>query len=558
MTTLAARIRGAPVSPGAALVIPLVAVWSLVVTAAALGFVEVAHLRSATLAGPTGLALLAVAGRGDAPQWLVHCLIWACLLAAALILPAEFQHNVLVALAVPAIALSAALCLRYPAGAVVLLFVLSGSVNTLRAYVPISVRTVVDLTIAGLLAVAVWRYLLQRREYRAWFWPGVALLSIYLLTTLLQVFAAESVTIGIYGFRVAPWYIVAGLVIAYSGWSRQTLMSIARGVAVVAFLVGAYATLRWIIGPGDAERALAVRENGSYVFNEGELVLLGSFPTGHDLGAWTGTMAPAALALGLTFTGRWRWIALCAAALCAVALLGSQVRTALAACVVGVVIVVILFQLSRGFAGPHLGTTGMVLLGFVGAAALAGSFYFDSAETSSRYSSILNPENDFAFQERKYKWRSALEDIREHPWGQGLGTSGETQKRYGRYLNIGNYTVDNSYLKIALDQGLAVMALFIFSLLLIAGGLVRAAVMTRERQFAGTAIAAAGALVALMIELGTGDYIEGFPALAVWMVLGLGLAPFLTSRSGAVDPESGGEKQASTPPGSPPPSPARS
>src|SRR5205807_1598445 len=145
------------------------------------------------------------------------------------------------------------------------------------------------------------------------------------------------------------------LMFAYAGWSRATYERIARGVVVVASLVGAYATVRWLVGPSGIERDHAVAVSGPYDYVDGHLRVFGPFSSGHTLAAWTAVAIPFCLAIALWLRGWWRFLAGVACVLCAFALLASEVRVGLAGAGLGVFTVVALYQLSRGFRGLHLG-----------------------------------------------------------------------------------------------------------------------------------------------------------------------------------------------------------
>jgi cell division protein FtsW (lipid II flippase) len=222
-------------------------------------------------------------------------------------------------------------------------------------------------------------------------------------------------------------------------------------------------------------------------------------------------------------------VSIAAAATCAVAMLDTNVRASLVALVAALALVLLLYQAARGFEGLHLGVTALVLaviaIGGVGAYAIVTG---GSDTARARFSSVLNPTQDAAYQARRFKWESALSDIAHHPTGHGLGTAGRVQVRYGRFLNVASKDIDSSYLKIAWEQGFAVMVFFIVAMLLLLYGLARGAVATRERHAAGLAIGACGSLVALLVLFFAGVYIEGLTALAGWTIVGVGAGPFAT------------------------------
>jgi O-antigen ligase len=225
--------------------------------------------------------------------------------------------------------------------------------------------------------------------------------------------------------------------------------------------------------------------------------------------------------------GRWRVIAAIACAGCTVGLLGSEVRSPLIGVVVGVGLVFLLFQLARAIPGLHLGVTATAALAAVLVGVGVFSFTGGSSEGSkNRYTLILTPTRDPAFQARLLRWRTVLVDIDSHPFGQGLGTASRIQRQRARFANNASISIDNSYLQLAFEQGLGVMVLFVVACLLMLWGLARRALATAVRERAAVAIGACGALAAYLAVLPSGPFIEGFNTLAVWMLVGLGVAQF--------------------------------
>jgi hypothetical protein len=147
--------------------------------------------------------------------------------------------------------------------------------------------------------------------------------------------------------------------------------------------------------------------------------------------------------------------------------------------------------------------------------------------------------NDPSIALRQYKWDQAFRDLSGHPFGYGLGTAitgySATLARGGAVLNVGIQSVDSGYLKIALEQGLAVMVLFIAGSLAMLGGLFRRSVRAATPVGAATAVGAAGALASFLVLLITGAFQDGLPALGLWIVVGLGLAEPLWHRESERD-----------------------
>jgi hypothetical protein len=162
----------------------------------------------------------------------------------------------------------------------------------------------------------------------------------------------------------------------------------------------------------------------------------------------------------------------------------------------------------------------------VGAAAFAFTIGSSDQASQQRYRAIFDPQSDVAYEIRMQRWESVLAEADDHPFGEGLGTAGGATARYGRYRTLGAGNFDSSYLKIALEQGLVVMAFFIAALGLLLAGLAWRAIRTPDPVRAGLAIGASGVLAGMMVLFYFGTYIEGLTALASWILVGLGVAQF--------------------------------
>jgi hypothetical protein len=263
--------------------------------------------------------------------------------------------------------------------------------------------------------------------------------------------------------------------------------------------------------------------------------LFGSFTSGHELAAWSSAVVPFLAAYAMTWRNRWGALAAVAATGGIVVIFATEVRTGLAAVAVGLGVVLVVYQASHGFQGLHLGVTTLVvvvaLIAGIGAySAVVGG----NAERGQRFANILTPDQDPAYQARLIKWRSAVSDLTHHPFGFGIGTAGRVQRRSGRFITDASVNVDSGYLKIAWEQGYAVLALYAIGLVALLAGLLRRAILTRDRERAGMAGGAAGAVAALGILLFTGTFDEGLTALATWMIAALGIAQFV--RPNRADP----------------------
>lgn len=503
--------------------------WTALVVGAFFGWLPIHYAAAlALLLLPLLLAARLVFGRTPQRPAIRALALWSGIVGGALIASIFIDILPVIALAAPGILVSALVCARYPAAAVVGTFALTGTFNTIAAYTPFPVGESVDVALAGLWVGALWTHFLTRRERPLWIWPGVVLSVLYIGLSAAAILGAETLFTGLYAFRISSWYMLAFVLVGYAGWKPATYRRIAHGVLAVALFVGAYATLRWIIGPADAERQLAL-VSGPYNFINGELRLFGSLPSGHHLSAWTAVVVP--FCLGYALAGRetrWRIVAGIAAALCSLALFGSEVRVGAVAAIVGSGLVILLYQSSRSIKGLHLGTTAVAVAGAIVIGAVLFSLSAGHSDAGlERYSVLLSdPTSDHSYKARIFKWETALDDIEQHPFGQGLGTAGEAHLRYGRFVTVASLNIDSSYLKVALDQGFAVTVLFMAAILALMVGLARRTAFSGNRAGASLALGACGSLAALSVLLPIGTYMEGLPALTAWLLVGLGVSHF--------------------------------
>jgi hypothetical protein len=151
---------------------------------------------------------------------------------------------------------------------------------------------------------------------------------------------------------------------------------------------------------------------------------------------------------------------------------------------------------------------------------------------------------------REAKWEAALEDVREHPFGQGLGSASLQPTIRDEFISAATRALDNSYLKIAFEQGLAMMVLFAIAMLLVFLQLVIGAMRAVRAEAAAMAAGASGALLSAMAVYYTGMEYEDAISLAPWMAVGLGAAFLLWDRA---ESHSGDEVQAERAPGTHPP-----
>jgi O-antigen ligase len=455
-----------------------------------------------------------------AQRWTIGAGVVVSLAAAA---ASKADALALVALGAPFVVLVAWHIARHPVGWTIFALFLTGSQGTLPAYTNFPSGPVLDLVIVGLAAGAAASWLLGGRQRSAWLWPGIVLLLVYLAVTVFQVLGAEDPYKGLQSFRVSSWYLAAAVVVAYAPWRPGARLTVARGVVVVALLAGGYSALRWAIGPSSKELALALTNYNNLI--DGEVRAIGSFPTGKLLATWMATAIPFCFAATLWMRGTWRLAAIAATGVCTVAMLAPDVRAGPAAVLPACLLVLAGFALTPAFGIRRLPLTmtAVVLVAVVGIGGFALTLG-GKTNTAARYTALLEPERDPAVQGRLFKWSTALDSIDEHPLGTGVGTSGVIQTRFGRFSNISSIEVDNSYLKVGLEQGFAVMVLFVLAVLAVVGGLWQRAVTAGDPQRAGLLLGCAGAVAGMAIIWMSGTFSEGPTALFGWLLAGLGMS----------------------------------
>ena len=531
MTTLASRrLKSGPLAVGALTGI-LFAAWAAVAVAVWLDeLATVPHagkLRLLVLYGvPLGLAAAALTQRGRLGHafWLWSGAVWT--LAGAMWAAPYVARQPLVVMALPALLASALAARRWPAAFLIAAFALTGTYGSVTAFTPVPPGQLVDVLLAGLWIGTLGALWLRRRDHATILSPGVIVAVLYLVITVGAIAVAPSLDLGLRAFRASSWYMLAFLIVAYGGWPRPTLDRLARAIVIVGVVCGAYATFRWAVGAAPQEKALVDPELLKYNQVANEDKVQGALTSGHELGFWMAIVLPFYVALAVSWRGVWQLLAALAVPLCAVGLLGSGQRTGILGIAAGISVVIVLTQVARGFRGPRLGTAlaAMALIG-VGAVVAFETVVGDNPEKVQRYKNILDPKHDYPFQQRVFKWQNAFASVEDHPFGRGLGTGG-SNAHLQRFPGPASDEVDNSYVKIAYEQGVMVMVLFIVGLLLLLATLVRRAIWTRSSQKAAIAIAASGTLASFMACLVGGLYVNRLAALGAWMIVGLGLAQF--------------------------------
>jgi hypothetical protein len=518
--------RWATVRPG--LLLATVTATALICVPVVLQLFGLANLGPARLypVAPVVAFLIGLALDGDARRVMLTAAGWGLLVITALFAVSALQTNALIGLVPAAILVGTLAVGRFPVAGALTIAVITAFVGTIEVYTPFKHGVVVDLLLVSLWLAAIWSLARHGGPSRAWIWPGVAVVAAYLLLTLFSVGLAEDSSAAMRSFRTSSWYALAFVLVAYAPWPPGAMLRLSRGLLVVAFCAGAYAAYRWQVGPTAKETAFASAT--SYTnFIDGELGVVGSFASRKTLAAWSSLMLPLCVAYALVMRDGWRFVGAAAGALCALAIVISEVRIGIVAGLAGLAVVFVLTQLAPGLPGARLGV-GMVAA--IAAAAVGiGAFGLATGgddASKQRFENILQPENDLSVQGRLFKWRTAIREIDERPFGYGLGTAGFAQRRQGRFLNTASLDLDNGYLKVAYEQGVFVAVLYVLAIVALLIGIVLRVLSATEDTAVAFGAAAAGALTGLLALMTAGAYQEGVHALAAWMVVGLGVSQF--------------------------------
>jgi O-antigen ligase len=401
----------------------------------------------------------------------------------------------------------------------------AGSVNAYMPSVPI--HRMADLVILGLLGSAVLQYVSERRDRAARVWPGAVMLAAWVVYSFVSIAYSESLDLGFEAWRTQMLFPVIFLSLGYTQWPPGTRERILKGVVGVAFLVGFYAVFRKITGASSAE----LGRLSDYDTVNHATATVGGFENRQEIAGWVAVTIPLCLALAMSFTGRWRYIAALAAGMCTVAMFASQTRIAVPALALGLLIAGSLMLASRASAGrrPLMLAAIIIamLVGIGGYTTIIGGSPADAA----RYSRIFTPKQDASGFAHIEKWKVTIEQMKGHPWGLGVGAAGTKSQELGRFVNADTYDIDNSYLQIAFQQGWIVMGFFVLAVLAIFYGLAKGALVLRDRTDSVVAVAACAGLAAWLVAMMSGAFLERWCTFTVFAIAGLGAAPLLTGRS---------------------------
>ena len=452
----------------------------------------------------------------------------------ALLLAALLATVPAVGVAIPALVVAAIATHRFPAASLILIFALASAYGSIQAFTGLPPGQLANFVIGGLWVGVAGRALLSRRQIGIRVTPALLLLLGLLGVTLIVVPFSGGFVPALKSFRMSYWHMSVLLLVGYGGFMALRFGRLSKAITVIALAAAGYAALRWAIGhPAGKESALVPSYQVQYnQVGVGEAKVQGSFPDGQELALWIACVVPFLGATAIWSRGWQRRLACLAIPLAAFAMFGSGQRTAVAALVAGLATIVVVDLLSRGYRGPRVAIALGSVVAIIFTAVVVFPLVVNNPDKRQRYENLLHPSQDLSFQERLDKWRQVFADLRGHPLGFGLGT-GDISAVPQRLPGLAADNIDSAYLKIAYEQGLAVMALFILALFVLLAELVRFAIWTRAPGRAAFAVAAAGTLVSMMVEFVAGIHIDSFASTTGWIIVGLGVAQYATRRPDA-------------------------
>lgn len=503
--------------------------WTLALAAGYGGWSRVAGTAAywILLMGPAAALLAVLLWHPHSPPQAKLVLAWLLTVACAIGAFSVIGTRTVYGLAPVALALAAIAARRWPVPTLVFVFALAGSANSIDAFLGISARPLSDLALAGCWGALLIGWLGGRRRGSVVMPISLLLLTAYLLVSLVSVLGVANFTQGVQAFRFSCWTMAAVLAVALLLEERRQRIVAHRVLLVLAMLGAGYAMLRWAIGPAGAEEDI-VRRGGPYVLFDdgGEVRLFGALPGPFVLGVWAAAMVPFCLASALAPIGTaWRLVAGAGALMAGLAIGPAGSRASMAGAAVGMLTVLALLALGRGFRGRRALSLALgAILVVSGGGAFVAAKLADEGPAGQRFRGLLNPTEDYSVQDRLVKWRTILADIDDYPMGHGLGSSGEAEVRYARFASPATFSPDSSFVKVAYDQGIVVLILFVCVLLALLAHLARQALTRTDPLEAGMAMAACATLVSFATVATTGDYSEQLAAVSVWLIIGLAMA----------------------------------
>jgi hypothetical protein len=423
----------------------------------------------------------------------------------------------------PGIIAAAIFWLSAPAVAAFITVFCVGTYGTVQAYFPVPTVGLAEVLLVGLAGCVIWLHVAQTWRRRVHVVPAILLIVIYVAISAFALIDTPIFNAAFTSFKGTGGHMLTVVLLALAPWPPATFRRVAIGILAAAVIIAAYCGLRYFVGSSSKEMLNArLADAGPWLK---DLRFFGSFPAAPALAAWCVAVLPLALSIALAWRGRWRLVAGGVAGAIVLLLLASDVRTGLLAGAIGAAAAGALFVSSRAFpSGRRLATGSIAVIAAVGISVPAYLIAVaPDQKRSERFASLFDPGSDRNYQVRQTRWDAAWDEVVAEPLGHGLGRAG-IGIRQADTLPVGPVILDSSYLKIGIEQGLAVLVFFVLILVVLLATLAWRAVTTTDPLRATLAIAGAGTVAGLAVLFWGSTYIEAPPVIVGWLVIGLGLA----------------------------------
>jgi O-antigen ligase len=359
----------------------------------------------------------------------------------------------------------------------------------------------------------------------------IGLIGAWLALSVGQIVQGGDVNRGLHGFRLFQLYTLVALATLVV-FLRPRLRLVATRVALaIGLVVSLYAAVRVVIGHSDAEREFALAVP-TITFYGDTVRAIGSFSSAIGLSSFMAPTAVFALALGL-LSNRLRVFAWTVAGLALVGLIGSFSRASLFGVVLGLVFGLLLVLFARDTSLRwKLTCAGLVV--FMVLTTYGGLLVASQASPAlrERAQGVLDPLGDESVRLRLATWERTLDDVADHPLGQGVGAVGAASSE----TRVNVRTTDNSFLKVLVEQGVIGLALFVAGMLGAVLVLARRLRRTAEELRPVGLAALAGFVTFLGISF-AGESVEQPGKIVAWGLLGVAVAHAFGGAARASDRE---------------------
>jgi hypothetical protein len=343
---------------------------------------------------------------------------------------------------------------------------------------------------------------------------GLGLLTIWIAISVVQALVIGSLSQGLHGFRLVQAYVVIGVLGAF------LLGRLPQGILISFLLSGllvisGYALFRVISGPSTVEHSYTVSRAGVETLG-GVGRAAGSFSAAAGLASYLVPAAVFSFVLALTLP-RYRLLAAAVLGCAVVGIIGSYVRVGIVALALGLLLGGgLLVAQSRWTRRRRLVLLCTVTLAFVAGGIGTAIAARASSDLMDRARVFVHPLADESLQMRFTTWKEALEEVRRHPLGTGVGSAGRASVYNGHHAVV----VDNSYLVVLREQGWLGAPIFFAGIIVLLVALARAS-LDRSRPFHPVSVGALAGAFAFLVLGAAGEYIEQPGKVLAWFFLGL-------------------------------------